>query len=396
MTQENMPQSENKVEADQTYGEAISFLDFIVLLVDNLRLLTIGPIVVGLSALGLSFTIEPTYRAKTQFLPPQQQQSSASALVQALGVGTIGGLGASLGIKNPADQHIAFLKSQSIQNAIVERFDLMKRYDAKLRVDARKTLLQKTNIASGKEGLIVLEFDDKDPKVASEIANAYVDELRRLMNRLALSEAQTRLDFFEKKVNEAKINLATAEESLRGTGVSTGVLKTSPAVAIEVVARLSAGITVQEVKVANMRGYLAETSPEFLQAIKELSVLKSQLSIAEQSDFGKGDSLYVTKFREFKYQETIYELFSKQYELAKIDESREGSSVQVVDFAEVPERKSKPQKMLIAFFSTLAAGFSLLFYILIRHTFRLRFKLSNSINKIEYLKVAWKNFFHRS
>ena len=388
-----MPQSENKVNADQNEADEISLLDLLLVVVENLRLLVLGPLAVGLAALGVSFMIPPTYTAKTQFLPPQQQQSSASALVQALGVGAIGGLGAGLGIKNPADQYIAFLKSQSIQDAMVDRFDLLKRYDAKFRVDARKALFENTKITAGKDGIIALELDDKDPKVAADIANAYVDELRRLMNRLSLTEAQLRRSFFEKKLKEAKENLSAAEESLRGTGVSSGVLKTSPGTAVEAVARLRAGVTVQEIKVASMRGYLAETSPEFVQAMKELSVLKTQLPNAQKSDTASGDGLYVSRYREFKYQETLYELFAKQYELARIDESREGATVQVVDPALQPEKKSKPDKALITFISSFSVGFALLLFIFIRNSIRNATQNEESNSRIKALKQSWKNVF---
>jgi tyrosine-protein kinase Etk/Wzc len=387
MTSENMPQSENKVEADQNEDE-ISLLDLLLVVVENLRLLVLGPLAVGLAALGISFMIPPTYTAKTQFLPPQQQQSSASALVQALGVGAIGGLSAGLGIKNPADQYIAFLKSQSIQDAMVDRFDLLKRYDTKFRSDARKELLENTKITSGKDGIIALELDDKDPKVAADMANAYVDELRRMMNRLALTEAQLRRSFFEKKLKESKENLSTAEESLRGTGVSSGVLKTSPGSAVEVVARLKAGVTVQEIKVASMRGYLADTSPEFVQAMKELSVLKAQLTNAEKSDTASGDGLYVSRYREFKYQETLYELFAKQYELARVDESREGAAVQVVDNAQPPEKKSKPKKAQIATIATLVSGFLFLLFVFLRKAYFNSANNKENADKISQIRLS--------
>jgi uncharacterized protein involved in exopolysaccharide biosynthesis len=393
MTQENMPQSENKLVADQNEDEEINLLDLLLVVVENLRLLVLGPLAVGLAALGISFMITPTYTAKTQFLPPQQQQSSASALVQALGVGAIGGLGAGLGIKNPADQYIAFLKSQSIQDAMVDRFDLLKRYDTKFRVDARKELLENTKITSGKDGIIALELDDTDPKVAADMANAYVDELRRMMNRLALTEAQLRRSFFEKKLKEVKENLSAAEESLRGTGVSSGVLKTSPSSAIEVVARLKAGVTVQEIKVASMRGYLADTSPEFVQAMKELSVLKSQLTNAEKSDTILGDGLYVSRYREFKYQETLYELFAKQYELARVDESREGAAVQVVDNALPPEKKSKPKKAMIATIAALASGFLFLLFIFLRNAFFNSTNNKQNADKISRIRSSYRKVF---
>ena len=395
MTTENMPQSENKVNSDQNEDEEISLLDLLLVVVENLRLLVLGPLAVGLAALGISFMIPPTYTAKTQFLPPQQQQSSASALVQALGVGAIGGLGAGLGIKNPADQYIAFLKSQGIQDAMVDRFDLLKRYDTKFRIDARKALLENTKITSGKDGIIALELDDEDPKVAADMANAYVDELRRMMNRLALTEAQLRRSFFEKKLKEAKENLSVAEELLRGTGVSSGVLKTSPGSAVEVVARLKAGVTVQEIKVASMRGYLADSSPEFVQAMKELSVLKAQLTNAEKSDAKSGDGLYVSRYREFKYQETLYELFAKQYELARVDESREGAAVQVVDNAQPPEKKSKPKKALIATISALASGFVFLLLVFLRKSYFNAANNKDTADKISQIRFSYRKVLGR-
>jgi tyrosine-protein kinase Etk/Wzc len=393
MNSENMPQSENKVQTDQNEDEEIKLLDLLLVVAENLRLLVLGSLAVGVAALGISFMIPPTYTAKTRFLPPQQQQSSASALVQAIGVGAIGGLGAGLGIKNPADQYIAFLKSQSLQDAMVDRFELLKRYDVKFRVDARKELFENTKFTSGKDGIIALEFDDKDPKVAADMANAYVDELRRLMNRLSLTEAQLRRSFFEKKTKEAKEKLSAAEESLRGTGIGRGVLKTSPGSAVEVVARLNAGVTVQEIKVASMRGYLSDTSPEFVQAMKELSVLKAQLKIAEKSDTASGDGLYISKYREYKYQETLYELFAKQYELGSIDESREGASIQVVDNAQPPEKKSNPKKALIATIATLASVFLLLLFVFLREAYSKAANNKDSAEKISRIKYFYRKAF---
>jgi tyrosine-protein kinase Etk/Wzc len=376
-------------------SDEISLLDLLLVVVDNLPLLIFGTLGSGVAALVISLMISPTYTAKTQFLPPQQQQSSASALVQALGVSSVGGLSSGIAIKNPADQFIAFMKSQSIQNAMIDRFDLLKRYETKFRADAAKTLLKNTEFKSGKDGIISLELDDKDPKIAAEIANAYVDELRQFMSRLSLTEVQVRRAFFERKLNEAKDNLNSAEESLRGTGVSRGVLMTSPASAVEVVARIKASITFQEIKVANMRGYLADSSPEFLQAMKELSILKNQLLSAEKSDKSAGDGLFVSRYREFKYQETLYELFAKQYELAKLDESREGAVVQVIDRAEVPEKHSKPNRMKIIFVTIIVSGFTLLLFIFVRDTIRRAAKKVETKRKFIKIRKSFNKILRR-
>ncbi len=276
----------------------------------------------------------------------------------------MGGLASAAGgIKNPADQFIGFLKSTSIQDGLVERFKLQDRYEKKFKVDTRKELEANTKIAAGKDGIISVEFDDHDPQFAADVANGYVQELRKLMGRLALSEAQLRRAFFEGKLKEAKEGLAQADQELRATGINASTLKSSPTAAVEVVARVRAGIVAQEVKIAAMRGYMTESAPEVKQAMVELGALRAQLANAEKTEPQEtGQSNYVERYRNFKYQETLFELFAKQYELARVDEGREGAVVQVVDTAQKPEKKSKPKS---AIFALVAGGLSFLLIVII-------------------------------
>ncbi len=373
--------------------DEISLLDLMQTIVDNLRLLVLGPLAVGLTALGISFLIPPTYTAKTQFLPPQQQQSAAASMLASLG--SLGGLaGAVGGIKNPADQYLAYMKSVTIQDALIERFKLLERYEAKSKTDARLELKENVRAASGKDGLISVEVDDKDPKFAAELANAHVEELGKLLGKLATTEAQQRRLFFEKQLTQAKEKLIQSEIELKSTGVSGGVLKSNPASAVAAVAGLQAGVTAQEVKLGAMRGYLAETAPEFKQALNELANLRTQLAKQEKdtpansNTTAQGD--YVSKYREFKYNETLFELFAKQFEIAKVDESREGAVIQVLDAAEPPERKSKPKKALIAIIATLAAGIALLLFVFIRQALKNAGKDQESANKLNHLKATWQ------
>jgi uncharacterized protein involved in exopolysaccharide biosynthesis len=375
--------------------DEISLLDLLQVIVDNLRLLVLGPLAVGVITLGITFLIPPTYTAKTQFLPPQQQQSSASALLQSLGA--MGGLAsAATGLKNPADQFIGFLKSTSIQDGLVERFKLQDRYDKKFKVDTRKELEANTKIAAGKDGIISIEFDDHDPQFAADVANGYVQELRKLMGRLALSEAQLRRAFFEGKLKETKDALAQADQELRATGINASTLKSSPAAAVEVVARVRAGIVAQEVKIAAMRGYMTESAPEVKQAMVELGALRAQLANAEKAEpQAEGQSNYVERYRNFKYQETLFELFAKQYELARVDEGREGAVVQVVDMANSPEKKSKPQKVIITILAVLMAGVFLVLFVFIRHALRNAGQDGESAQKIKALKASWRKAIGR-
>ncbi|PUE08598.1 lipopolysaccharide biosynthesis protein [Limnohabitans sp. T6-5] len=375
--------------------DEISLLDLLQTIVDNLRLLVLGPLAAGVLALGISFLVKPTFTAETSFLPPQQQQGMAASMLASLGA--LGGLaGAATGLKNPADQYVAFLKSNSIKDALIDRFKLLERYDAKLRANARKALEANVKIASGKDGLITVTVDDTDPQIAADMANAHVQELTQLMGRLAVTEAQQRRQFFEKQLQQTKDKLTQAEIQLKETGISGDVLKSNPASAVAAVAALQAQVTVQEVKIGAMRGYLADTAPDFKQALNELANLRAQLAKQSQdtaSSPGKGQGStqgdYVTKYREFKYQETLFELFAKQFEMAKLDESREGATIQVLDKAQAPELKSKPKKALIAILATLATGFALLLFVFIRQALRNANQDKESAQKLSALKASW-------
>ena len=221
--------------------DEISLLDLLQAIVDNLRLLVLGPLAVGLIAVGYSFLIPPTYTAKTQFLPPQQQQSAAASMLASLG-GLAGAVG---GIKNPADQYLAYMKSVTLQDSLIERFKLLERYEAKTKTDARLKLTGSVRAVSSKDGLISVEVDDEDPKFAAELANGHVEELGKLLGKLATTEAQQRRLFFEKQLTLAKDKLIQSEIALKATGVSGSVLKSNPASAVAAVAGLQAAVTSQ-------------------------------------------------------------------------------------------------------------------------------------------------------
>ena len=383
------------VEVDE-----ISLLDLLQVVADNLRLLVLGPLAAGLIALAISFAIPPTFTATIKFMPPQQQQGAAAAMLA--GLGALGGLASATGaIKNPTDQYVSFLKSRSVQDALVDRFKLLDRYGTKFREDARKGLDGNVQIAGGKDGLITIDASDEDPTFAAQLANATVEELGKLLNRLAVTEAQQRRVFFEKQLLNAKDNLAKAEQALKSSGVSSSALKVSPGAAVESLARLKAGITSQEIKLASMRGYLTESAPDFRQAQTELAAMRGQMARAEKEEpastgANSGDSDYIAKFRDFKYHETLFELFAKQYEMARVAESREGAVIQVVDAAQPPERKSKPKKAQIAMITALATGLALLLFVFIRQALRTATKDDSSAARVAGLSASFKRAVGRT
>jgi uncharacterized protein involved in exopolysaccharide biosynthesis len=376
--------------------DEISLLDLLQVVADNLRLLILGPLVAGLLALGYSFTIIPTFTATTKFMPPQQQQSGAAAMLA--GLGALGGLAGAAGIKSPADQYVAFLKSRSVQDALVDRFKLMERYETKFREDARAAVGGSVVVSSGKDGLITIDISDKDPAFAAELANAHIEELGKLLNRLAVTEAQQRRLFFEKQLANAKDNLVKADQALKASGINSNVLKATPGAAVTALATLKASTTAQEIKLASMRGYLTESAPDFKQAQTELAAMRAQMARAESAEpiSSSADSDYIARFRDFKYHETLFELFSKQYEMARIDESREGAVIQVLDAAQPPERKSKPKKAQMAVQTTLAIGFVLLLFVFIRQALRGANQTPEFAEKLSRLRAAFLKAIGRS
>lgn len=380
----NPAQSSNPPEDD----DEINLLDLLQVVAENLRLLIVAPLVAGLLALAISFTTAPTFTATAKFMPPQQQQSMAASMLA--GLGALGGLaGAATGLKNPADQYVAFLQSRSVQDALIDRFKLTERYDQKFMQDTRLVLQKNVQIAAGKDGLITIDVDDSDPVFAAQLANANIEELGRLLDRLAVTEAQQRRVFFEKQLNSAKVNLTKAEQALRASGVGVGALNADPAAAVAGLAKLKATVAAQEIKLASMRGYLTESSPDFKQAQTELFAMRSQMARAEKEEpANASDSDYIAKFRDFKYYETLFELFSKQYEMARVDEAREGAVIQVVDAAVPPERKSKPKKALIVMTTTLAVGFALLLFVFIRQALRGASQTPETAEKMLRLRLA--------
>jgi uncharacterized protein involved in exopolysaccharide biosynthesis len=233
-----------------------------------------------------------------------------------------------------------------------------------------------------------------------------VAELRQLLGKLAVTEAQQRRLFFDKQLAQAKDNLAVAELALKSTGISTSTLKSTPASALAAVAGLKAQVTAQEVKVGAMRGYLADTAPDFKFAMNELTNLRSQLAKQEKDEpaiiasagasSGKNTGDYITKYREYKYHETLFELFSKQLEIAKVDESREGAVIQVLDMAEPPELKSQPQKAKMAVTSTLIAGLVLLLIVFLRQALAVAALNEKSAAKLTQLKLSFRRALGRA
>lgn len=342
--------------------EEISLLDLLVVLARNRRLILKTTIGVTLVALIATFILPNKYTASTAILPPQQNSSVGSALMAQLGaIGSLASLGGGMGLKNPGDLQVALLKSQTVEDAMVDRFHLMDLFHAKRRSEARKKLESIVKIELGsKDGIIRISVTQHDPKLAADMANGYVEEFKKYSSGLAVTEASQRRLFFEGQLAEAKDNLAKAEEDLKKTEQRTGLIQldSQARATIGLVADLRGQIAAKEAQIAAMRTYATDENPELQIAIQQLAGLQAQAKKMGASTESATNSLipkgnmqeaaleYVRRYRDVKYYETIFELIARQYEIAKVDEAKQGAIIQIVDHATVPDHRSFPSKLI--------------------------------------------------
>lgn len=376
-------------ETDEAAGQELDLLDLVTILARSWKLLVIAPAAIALMAFGAAWLMPPTYTAKTVFLPPQPQSSAASALAS---LGALAGIAGTGAIKTPGDQYVALLQSINVEDRLVDQFKLMDLYEAEYRFIARKQLEKHTRVELGKkDGLISIEVDAKDPKLAADMANQYVAELRRLSGELALTEAQQRRAFYEAEFKRTRERLTDAQRELEAGGFSPNAIKAEPKTAADNFARVKAELTSAEVRLQTLRQSRADGSPEILQQAATVSALRDQLTKLEASSTSSSaDADYLGRYREFKYQESLFELISKQYELARVDESRDSTAIQVVDVATPPEYKSKPKRLTIALGAAFAALLLMSIGVLTRHFWREARQDPEHARKLQALSDAWK------
>jgi uncharacterized protein involved in exopolysaccharide biosynthesis len=351
----------SREDAESTNG--IGLLDIALVLAADWRRIALTALAACVLGGIVGFLLKPTFTATAVIMPPQQQQSSAAALMGQLG-SLLGGGGGGLGLKNPADMYVGILESRTIADRIIAKFDLKSVYKTKRMEDTRIALKKHASFEAAKNGLINITVQDQDPNRASEIANAYVDELYAMNSTLAISEAAQRRVFFDQQLEEEKRALTTAEGDLKSTQERTGIIQLGGQAEsiIRSIAEVEAQISGREVQLRSMSTFATDQNPDFARLQQEISALRQQLSRLQddQQHLAPGDTQlpagrvpaegleYARKLREVKYHETLYDLLSRQYEAARIDEAKSAPIIQVIDRAVPPDKKSGPHRLLIA------------------------------------------------
>jgi tyrosine-protein kinase Etk/Wzc len=379
----------------------IDLLDVATVLAQKKReVIRLTLLAVGLSVLA-AFLLPVYYKAETRIIPPQQPQSiAASMLGQFAPLASLAGK--DLGIKNNTDIYIAILKSRTVADSLIARFNLGQVYDESRMSDVREELADHSTISAAKDGTISVAVEDRDPNRAMQVANGYVEELYRLNQQLAITEAAQRRLFFSSELKSAKDELANAEVELRKIQEKTGLIEldNQSRAIIESVAALGGQIAAKEVQLRSMQSFATEDNPDYRHTKQELEALRAQLSRLQKAPIaGNGDIMvstgrvpsagleFVRRLRDVKYYEAIFEVLAKQYEIAKIDEAKNAPVIQVVDRAVPPDKKSRPKRLLVVLLGSLLGFIGAAAWILSREAFEKNMTHRENRQRIDLLRA---------
>ncbi|BCG47778.1 Tyrosine-protein kinase [Citrifermentans bremense] len=369
-------------------------VQFIFIILKFKRFIFLFSFFVAFLAIIATLIMPDVYTAKALILPADDDKGMMGSMLAQLG-----GFAGVAGVNGPskADQYITMLSSETVKDNIVEKYKLKQVYGVKLKTDAYKLLDKNTSIFVGKkDGIITIAFDDEDPKRASSVTNSYVEELDKITAGLGMSSAAKTRFFLEGQLALAKVKLAKAEELMKNFQAKnkTFSVPDQAKASIEGIAILRAQLASQEIQLGALQRQFTDSSQEVKGAKASISNIKAQIAMLE----GKGGTSalpsvgsvpllgeeYARLFRDLKIQETLVELITKQYEMAKLSEAKDVSSFQVIQRASVPEIKSSPERAKIVLVSSLIAFFTSIFMVM----------LINSWQRLDYtLKCELINAF---
>ena len=345
------------METEQGKGRQLDLLDVLLVFAQRKRLIlgwALAGLVIGIIALLRAPTL---YMSQATIMPPQHEGSSAALLSQLGALTAFSSVGSNLGLKNPADLYVSILQTNLVEDNMVDRFHLMDAYKIPDRDGAAGMLRKRSKFNAGKDGLMQIIVEDKDPKRAAALVNGYADELFQQNNRLAIGSASQRRLFFEQQLARETDHLADAEVAMKQTQQATGVLQLSGQAQniIGQEANIQANITSHEVQLGALLSSSTEENPEVIRLRTELTGLREQLqqlqkgtggAMLSQHEFPAAGLEYIRKERDVQYHQTLYDLLARQLEAARIDEAKATPTVQMVDPPQVPKARSWPKPLV--------------------------------------------------
>jgi len=322
----------------------------------------------------------PNYYAATASVMPQSQDSSMAAIAaSALPTGLSGVAGSLLGSDSKSDLWAGILNSNSVRDEIIRKFDLRNAYGEDTIEETREELDGLVTVNKGKDSIVSVTIEDKDPQKAAAMANAFVAELDKINKSVVMTTGKSMRLFVEQRLNETKAELSATEERMRAFQKRNKAVKldAQSEALIKGLGELKGELMAKEIQLQTLLTFATDTNPQVQLLRAEVTGLKEQLRETETGgteanlfiptknlpDIGLE---YVRLLRDSKVQETLFEFLTQQYEMARIQEVKDSPTVQVLDMASVPEKKSSPKRSLIVLLSTFFAAFFSLFFVLTR------------------------------
>jgi uncharacterized protein involved in exopolysaccharide biosynthesis len=361
--------------------DEMNLFDYVLVLLKRKRMIIAVTVGITLATALVSLIVPKTYRAESTILVPSQNLSLSSQLLSQLSGATGLNLGAAAGVKTTGDLYVALLKSRPVLDGVIEKLRLRKPKESP--DEAREHLLKQLKARDDKRsGIVTVSIVDNNPRRAADIANSLVDELKNLNRTLAVTEAGRRRLFYENQLKDVRESLLGAEESMKGFQERTGAIKIDDQAraVIQSIARLRAQVASREVQLRVARSYATRQNPEVQWLEEEVRGLKEQLGRLESKSGRGADPLvstgrmpqlgtdYVRRMRELKFNEALYEILLKQFEVAKLDEARDAPMIQIIETAVPPEIRFTPRRaqmivtaFVVSFFVAVLGAFFLEF-----------------------------------
>jgi capsule polysaccharide export protein KpsE/RkpR len=373
--------------------------DFLRLLWHRRRMLSRAALLAFVVSVLLALLLPASYTSTAELMPPDSQSPTGMAMMAALAgkAGAVPGLtsiaGDLLGLKSSGAMFVGVLRSETAQDRIVEQFDLKKIYHKARESDAREKLDGHTTIAEDKKsGIISIAVTDHSPQRAAALANAYVDQLNSLVAQLSTSAAHRERVFLEGRLKVAKVDLDGATNALAQFSSKNHTLdmQTEGKAMLDAAAGLAGQLVFAQSELEGLRQIYTENNPRVKALNGRVAELQRQLDkLAGTQGNAQGDpapasgsaasptpetasaadnhmpfptirnlpllgAKYSDYYRNAKIQETVFELLTEQYELARVEEAKETPSVKVLDPGRVPEKRSSLSRSTVILLGTLA------------------------------------------
>ncbi len=346
------------------------------LLWDHRRLIGLVALRGTLIFLGIALLWPASYESQTQLMPPDQHGGALSMLAamtggggsSPAGAGALGMLGDMVGMKTSGALFIKMLQSDTVQDDLINRFDLRRVYGLKTYQSTRSKLSSRTAISEDKKsGVISIIATDRDPNRAAALAQAYVDELNHMVVSLDTSAAHRERVFLEDRLKVVRQELdasskAFSEFASKNTAID---IKEQGKAMVQSAAILQGQLIAAESELRGLEQIYAPNNVRVRSLQARVSELQRQLekmggSATDDSSGSTSDQMYPSirqlpllgvpyynLFREFTISETVYQILTKQYEMSRIEEAKEVPSIKVIDVAQPPEKRSGPSRTLI-------------------------------------------------